>query len=305
MSRSTRHLLPLVVASACWGLGAVASKRAVDELTAPILLVIQLAASAIALLVVSALSGGRILPDRQRLRIGVLGLLNPGLAYMFSLAGLATITAGLSVLLWSLEPILIMVAAWILLGERLSARAFGLSVIAVGGAAVAGAAGTGGADVRGIALTVAGVGCCALYTVITSRLLNDGSTLPLVFLQQVFALGFAIAAFAVYVAVGGNVDLGAVSGAAWASAALSGVVYYGLAFWAFLTGLRCTPVARAAVFLSLIPLFGITAGWLLLAERMTPSQVVGAVVAMAAVLTMVRLRPAESPQVEASAGNAV
>jgi probable blue pigment (indigoidine) exporter len=123
---------------------------------------------------------------------------------------------------------------------------------------------------------------------------------PLVLLQQLFALAFAVAVFAAYSAAGGSVDFGELSSSAWASAALSGVVYYGLAFWAFLTGLRCTPVATAAVFLSLIPLFGITAGWLLLGERMTSAQVVGAVVAMAAVLAMVRLRPAESPQIETS-----
>lgn len=289
MSRSSRHVLPLVTAAACWGLGAVASKRAVDEIAAPMLLVIQLAASSLALVVLAAGSGRALLPSRDRLRIGALGVLNPGLAYMLSLAGLARITAGLSVLLWSLEPILIMAIAWIVLRERLRLPAVVLSAVAVIGAAVAGAAGTGGADVGGVALTVGGVACCAIYTVATSTQLGEGSALPVVVVQQVFALGFAVVAVAVQVWAGATLALDQVSGTAWASAVASGVLYYGLAFWAFLSGLRCTSASTAGVFLSLIPLFGITAGWLLLGERMTLVQAAGACVAVVAVVTMVTL----------------
>jgi probable blue pigment (indigoidine) exporter len=288
MSSSSRHVLPLVIAAACWGLGAVASKRAVTEIASPVLLVIQLTASSAALVALTALSGGTLLPSSHRLRIGILGVLNPGLAYMLSLAGLASITVGLSVLIWSLEPILIMLTAWLVLRERLPAPAVSLSVVAVIGAAVAGAAGTGGADVRGIALTVGGVGCCAIYTVVTSTQLGGGSALPVVVIQQLFALGFAISAVPLQIGPGAARALEEVSGTAWASAVASGVLYYGLAFWAFLTGLRCTRPSTAAVFLNLIPLFGITAGWLLLGERMTPVQVLGAGVAVVAVVAMAR-----------------
>ena len=43
--------------------------------------------------------------------LGRLGLLNPGAAYALSLLGLTTITASLSVLLWALEPLMILFLA--------------------------------------------------------------------------------------------------------------------------------------------------------------------------------------------------
>jgi probable blue pigment (indigoidine) exporter len=73
------------------------------------------------------------------------------------------------------------------------------------------------------------------------------------------------------------------SGAAWISAAVSGVLYYAVAFWFYLTGLRRLPAAVAGVFINLIPVFGIAAGHLLLAERLTDRQWLGAVLIVVAV----------------------
>ncbi len=65
--------------------------------------------------------------------LGRLGLLNPGLAYALSLLGLTTITASLSVLLWALEPLMILfLAAWFL-RERITPAFIVLSMIAVAG----------------------------------------------------------------------------------------------------------------------------------------------------------------------------
>lgn len=44
-------------------------------------------------------------------RLSLLGVLNPGLAYALSIAGLAHVTASVSVLLWAIEPILILALA--------------------------------------------------------------------------------------------------------------------------------------------------------------------------------------------------
>jgi drug/metabolite transporter (DMT)-like permease len=47
-------------------------------------------------------------------------VLNPGIAYALSLNGLVSITASLAVLLWALEPILILILASVFLGERIT-----------------------------------------------------------------------------------------------------------------------------------------------------------------------------------------
>ena len=286
---SHRHVLPLIAAAACWGLGSVAAKRAVAELPPTALLVIQLSASA------SVLAGVRRLSRRRTpgaaMRFGLLGLLNPGLAYLLGLAGLATITVGLSVLLWALEPVLIVLFAWALISERISPRTGVLSAVAVAGAVLAGSAGTEGVNVAGVLLTVAAVACCAVYTVASAAWMKTESSLAIVAAQQWFALGFAVLVLIAHAGWGDGVRLTAVSPIAWANAIESGVVYYGLAFWAYLTGLRHTTAAGAAVFLNLIPLFGVLGGRVFLGEPVTIRRLVGAGIVVVAVVGVSRAVP--------------
>jgi hypothetical protein len=60
----------------------------------------------------------------------------------------------------------------------------------------------GGGATPGIALTFAGVACCALYTVLCRRLLLADATLPVVLAQQLAALGFAVVLAAAFAASG-------------------------------------------------------------------------------------------------------
>jgi drug/metabolite transporter (DMT)-like permease len=286
MFNHRRHVFPLVLAAACWGGGAVASKRAVEEIPATILLVVQLAASVIAL-------GAIVAVRRVRMggsRLAWLGVLNPGLAYLLSLAGLATIPASLSVLLWTTEPILIIALAWLLLKEPIAPRTLVLASVAVVGAALAAAAGTGGGNTVGIVLTLGGVLCCAVYTVATRNLLGDHSALGVVTVQQLAAFGFGLAVVFVQLLAGGIGGLGGASTTAWMSAVLSGVLYYGLAFWAYLAGLGRSNASTAAIYFNLIPLFGIAGSYLFLRERLEARQLVGAATVMVAVGLLTRPR---------------
>ena len=130
----TRSAVPLLIlAAAAWGLGTVISKRAVSEIPPLTLLPIQLAASVLVLAILMRWRGVPLRDASVPRGLGRLGLLNPGLAYALSLIGLAHITASLSVLIWALEPVLILaLAAW-LLGERVSRGFAALSVAAIAG----------------------------------------------------------------------------------------------------------------------------------------------------------------------------
>ena len=116
--RVHRFQLSLIVAAACWGGATVISKRAVEEIEPLTLLPLELTVSV-------ALLGTAMLIRRERVRwspemrrLSALGALNPGLAYALSLAGLARVEASLSVLLWALEPVLILAVAFVVLRER-------------------------------------------------------------------------------------------------------------------------------------------------------------------------------------------
>ncbi len=287
----------LTAAAGCWGLGTVVSKQVVDDVAPLTLLPVQLATSCALLLVIAHARREPWAWTSPVRRLAVLGVLNPGLAYALGLVGLTTITASLYVLLWATEPVGILLLAVLLLRERVPAVLVASVAVAVAGVVVVvyepGAAG----DAVGITLTLVSVGCCALYTVLTRRLLLDDSSLTVVLVQQGAALAFAVV-LASLVEVGGGQgwDLSGLGGGAWLGAGVSGVLYYGLGFWFFLTGLRQVTASFAAVFLPLIPVFGVAAGHLV-GEHLDPRQWVGAVVIVAATVAIAlqqRASPAEA-----------
>ena len=143
-----------------------------------------------------------------------------------------------------------------------------------------GASGSG----TGVALTLAAVTACALYTVLARRLLLlDDASLSVVLVQQAAALGFAVLLLAAAEAATGDaLHLTSLTAGQWFAAAGSGVLYYGLAFWLYLTGLRQMSASVAGSFITLVPVFGIAAGYLV-GERLTPRQWLGAAVVVLAI----------------------
>lgn len=291
----------LVLAAAAWGLGTVISRRAVLEIPALALLLIQLVAS-VAVLAVVLRSRGLPLRDPSIPPVlGRLGILNPGIAYGLSLLGLVSISASLSVLLWAIEPIVILLLAGWALREPIGAGLVGLSGLAVLGLVViVGADGSG--TLVGVALTLAGVACCAVYTVVARRWLAEtGSTLQVVLVQQ----GYALAAAVVFVLAGAASGLaqlpGSISPVAWASAIASGVLYYGAAYAFYLSGLRRVPASVAASSFYLVPAFGVAGGMLLLGERLSPQQWLGGALVVIVVAAILRSSRAASPDVAVAA----
>ena len=273
---SSRHVLMLVAAAACWGCGTVLSKQVLDRGVPPLtLLAIELAASCLLLLFAARLLRVTWTWSPTIAKLAALGVLNPGLAYALGLFGLMTISASMAVLLWATEPVAIMVLAVLVLREKIArATLVGLTAAIIGVLLVVyqpGAVGIAG----GVTLTLAAVAACALYTVLTRRLLLNDSSVTIVFFQQVVALVFAIVIVSVDTSTGAT-DLGLPADAGtWALAAASGMVYYGLAFWFFIGGLRGVPASLAGLFLPLTPVFGLGAGYLI-GDRLIARQWLGA-----------------------------
>ena len=283
-----RYSFSLIAAAASWGVATVISKRALDEISASTLLPIQLAFSVMILATILRIQHRPIVWSPQLRRLGLLGVLNPGVSYALSLLGLSYITASLSVLLWAIEPIMILLLAWWALGDRVTRPMAGASTVAlIGVLLVVFESGSSGRMV-GVALTLAGVGACAVYSVAVRNLMADDFTLVVVTIQQALALGFSLLLLAATSLVEGPPSLSRVSAVAWSSALLSGVLYYAVAFWFYLTGLRQVGPGVAGAFINLIPLFGVGAGYLLLAEKLTGRQWLGAAAIVGALGAVVR-----------------
>jgi probable blue pigment (indigoidine) exporter len=293
MPSPRRPVLALILAAASWGFGTVISKRAVDEVPALTLLVIQLSASLVAIALFMRL---RRLPLRSGTspHLRRLGLLNPGLAYALSLLGLVQITASLSVLLWAAEPLLILLLASLFLRERLGPTVVVLFLVATAGMTlVLYGPGTGG-ELLGVALTLAGVACCAVYTVASRRWLAESdATASVVAGQQAYALAFALVLASGAALLGGAIWATGLSAAGLVSAVVSGVLYYGVAYGFYLTALRQMPASSASASFYLIPVFGVAGGVLALGEHLSPAQWIGGAIVLVAVAAILRASSAE------------
>ena len=281
-----KYSLSLTAAAAAWGVATVISKRAVDEIPPLTLLPIQLLVSVGVLAIVVRVQGVGVTWSPQLRRLGVLGLVNPGASYALSLLGLSYISASLSVLLWAVEPLMILAIAWWLLGDRVTLPIAGASLLALSGVLLVILVPGNRGRMAGIALTLAGVAACAVYTVISRKWIEADSTMAIVAVQQSCALVFSVLLLAATTLIDGTAFVPEASAGAWISAAVSGVLYYGVAFWFYLTGLRRVPATFAGIFINLVPVFGIAAGHLLLAERLTGRQWLGALLIVAAIASI-------------------
>ncbi|HXV98692.1 MAG TPA: DMT family transporter, partial [Anaerolineae bacterium] len=142
-------------------------------------------------------------------------------------------------------------------------------------------------------LILAGVCCCALYTVLTRR---DASTLDPVLLlavQETAALLWALLIWPLELWSAEMTRLTAISSSAWFWAVASGIVYYALAFWFYIIGLKRIPASLAGFFLNLIPIFAVGGAYLFLAERLAAVQWAGTVLILVAVMAMLRFQNTE------------
>ena len=261
ISHGQRGSAMLVSAAACWGAGTVITKRALGEVPPLTLLPIQLLISSVVLLGAAKIVRLRLVWSSSLGRLAALGALNPGLANSLGLLGLSHLSASVSVLLWALEPIFIVILAYLLFGDVLTPKVrVAISLAVCGILLVVYQPGTSG-GVLGVVLVLAAVGACAIYTVAAQRPLVGEEPLLVVIAHQLVALAFTLVVLGLAQIIDGQaLGLHDFSAPTWVAAITSGALHYGAAFWFYLTGLRQMPASVAGSFLTLIPMFGVAAG---------------------------------------------
>lgn len=291
MARPASGIAPilfLVTAAALWGIATVISKNTLGSVQPITFLVIQLVPSVCVLwAIVFSTITSLALPF---LPLTLLGVLNPGVSYTLSMLGLTTTTASVATLLWAAEPALIVLVAWLLREERVNLRFLIATAAAAGGVVLVSDMIEGGdlgaKNIAGPGLILAGVLCCALYTVLMRRLASTYDPLAATAVQQTAGLIWAAMIWPFEEQVGLGASLAAIPNEILVAGALSGFMYYGLAFWLYLSALRSVSATTAGIFLNLTPLFGIATAWVVLGERLTLLQWAGGAVIIASVIVL-------------------
>lgn len=288
-SRTHRTGALLMVGSAAsWALGLVVSKQALDVTGgAPVVVLAgQLAASVLALAVVCA---ARRLPVRSSLGDGWSGLLEPGLSYQLSLGGLALTSAASATVIASMEPVIVPVLAWIVLRRRPGGRLAATTATATVGAVVVSVAGasTAGQSMAGDALILASVVAAATYVVVSAAAVDRNPPLALALTQQMWALAMTAMVAAAYLAGGGSPGERVSLGSALVVAG-SGILNYALPFGLYLAALTRIDVAKAAQYLTLIPVFGVSGAVAFLGESVSAAALAGTALIVASLAIATR-----------------
>jgi drug/metabolite transporter (DMT)-like permease len=278
VSPFVRGSLLMIASAAAWGMGTVMSKYSLDLLPPMPLLAVQLTASIAVLWLLTLWRYPRAIRSWQDIRVGWTGMLEPGLAYALSITGLVMTSASSASLIFATEPIFIILISVVFLREKVRPLVWLTVAVVVLGAALVSSddAGGGAQNLLGDMLLVLATASAALYVIFSRRSVETRAPMPVAAVQQSFGLLLVLVLLPFFAASYSGFDFGAVTIGTWTWAMLTGVVQYALAFFLYLTALRDLRASQAALYLTLIPVFGVAGAALFLGEAMTGIQLLGA-----------------------------
>jgi O-acetylserine/cysteine efflux transporter len=270
-------LVPLL-----WGYQFVAIKVGVVEF--PPLFFLGLRFLAIALLLIPFVRR----PTRQEFGpIAVISVFLGGLNFGLFYVGMGLGSGSMSAVAYQLTAPFTVLLAWPLLAERPSLITFAGVLLAFGGVVVL-AAGPGlSANALPILLVVGAAFAFAVANVLTKRL-GPFDPLMLTGWSSLFTVP-QVMLMSLFLEHGQLATLVTADERGWMALAytifIGGIVGFGLWFWLIA---RCT-MARVAPFALLLPVFALISSVLFLGDRMTPTLVIGALLAISGVaITQVR-----------------
>ena len=208
-----------------------------------------------------------------------LGVLNPGISYTFGMMGLERISASVTSLLWATEPFLILGLAWLILREPITSKV--VAVIAVGFIGVVLVSGplagqaVGQSDAFGVLFLFVAVLMCAIYTVYSRKIGDAVDALALVTVQQTAGLVWAAVLFTA-TSEGNMATVAAVGPPELIYAMLTGLLYYAVAYWLYLSALSRVSAALAGGSFNIIPIVTVAVAFVFLGERLSGLQMLGA-----------------------------
>jgi drug/metabolite transporter (DMT)-like permease len=304
----TGALLCLVSASAFATLGIFGTLAADAGASVASTLFVRFGLAAVLFAVVLRLGGGwarlRRLPRRVVLTGLGLGAFGYSLQSGLYFAAIGRLDVSMVALLLYTYPVFVTLAA-VALGRATASLRTGaaLSIASTGLVLVLLAAGTGAFDLVGALLSLGAALTYTTYILVSDRIVGDVDPFALAFL----VLTGATASFTVAGLATGSLDL-ALSGEAWLWLILIALVSTVVAVSAFFAGLRRVGPSEAAILSTFEPPVTVALAFLALGESLTPAQLLGGALVLAAVVLLQlpagrrRVKVAAAPATSTAAG---
>lgn len=217
----------------------------------------------------------------------VLAVFNVVLFFGLQTLSLQYLPTGMAAVLIYVQPVLVGLLAWPLLGERLSvAKLSGLLLGLAGVATVSGSSLRVDVPVQGVVLALMSAAGWALGTIYLKRQ-QHAVAYPWAVAVQFLIGGTVLSGFGVLVE-----DAGAISWEPmlWFAVGYAGLVGSALAWALWFWLVRTGEASRAAAYIFLVPLAAIAIGAVVLDEPVTPLLAVGAVLVVAGIYLVNRRR---------------
>jgi probable blue pigment (indigoidine) exporter len=268
----------LSLAAASWALATVTTKVTLEQLAPVDLLAVEVAVGA------SAVWLAVLLRHRPRRALGgawryaVLGLVEPALTFALFDIGIDHTSAANAAVLVAAQSIIAVALAALVLREHMTARVGVAVAFGFAGVVVVGSDGTGhGATLLGDGLVLASSVAAAAAAVGARRIgtAGDADAITVTAWQLLAAAIVAAPAFGV-TALAGHSMLGAADAVHLLAAVVTGLLGSALPFLLYNIAIRDVSVSIAAVILNLIPVFGAGLAVLLLDNRLSALQLLGA-----------------------------
>jgi drug/metabolite transporter (DMT)-like permease len=278
--------LGLVFMSLIWGINYSVVKAGLRTLSPLTFNGLRVAMAAIVLFVIAAFVRDTKLPSRRDIiTLALLGLVGNGLYQLFFIFGMSRTRAGVAALVVAAGPAWIAIISRLLGREHLPLRGWsGIGLQLLGVACVVGSAQgfEGGQDVMiGAGLIALGSIAWAMFSVLLQP--HTRTAHPLHLSAITMASG-AVVLVSIALPDLIKLDWGAVSLVEWGAVTYAGIGALVVAYLLFYRGVRVLGATRTAMYGNLQPIVAIAFAWLMLGERPTVWQLLGAALIMAGLL---------------------
>jgi len=271
--------LLLVIMSLIWGVNYSVVKFGTGQVEPLTYNGVRVTLAAVTLMAVVAWTRRPMPPRRDVLTLLALGALGNGVYQLLFIEGLARTQAGDAALVLAASPAIIAILSRMLGVERINGRGLvgivlsllGMAFVVYGREIATPVAGA--ATLTGNALVLAGAVTWGLYSVL---LKPRSDHLDLVTISAFTMAGGAIVMLLAAVPAFGRTDWHAITGAAWAAMAYSGIFALVIAYLFWYRGVQVLGPTRTAMYSNLQPVIALGAAWAALGEVPTPWQALGA-----------------------------
>lgn len=277
--------LALSGAALFWGLSFVGTKIALETLPTFTLIFGRFGLASIFFLILMGRHGFPRFSRRDHVKVFFTALFEPGLYFVFETLGLQYTSAAKTSLIIATIPLAVTILSRTVLGERTTwASIIGIFVSLIGIAILITGDPSFGWDLSGPLfgdlLVLGAVISAALYMIIARNLGTRHTALEITTLQIFWG--------AIMFAPGFLWELPGIEWSAVSMASLGSLIYLTLfatiaAFLCYNYALTQVPASRAAIFINCIPVVTAIGSWVILGELLTPVQMAGGALVIAAV----------------------